>query len=374
MGPREIGRRLTDRPWPITLAVFVPWVLYMSVVQAAGLDRGLIHRGIVEYWVHGIQPDWAWVPYIHPPGYSGFMNAMAWLAEATGVDPNLLVLHQGFALRAATLCVAVFAAERWLGSRWALVVGACLALSPNGIRPFEHYPLSAFLGALAFIAIVELRRRADRDSLLVAVLAVFVAVEIHLSNWFVVGGMMAAMFVFVAERRRMAVGASLAMIGAFFVTTYPGLFRVLSLGAGNDDVGDMAPGGVTFEWINPVLLLGLAAWFVPKLARRSIDGFLLAMGCVLFSAVTVVLQHTQVADGQPYPYGLHYYELIEVPAVLAAAFALAALWRGAGRGARVAVGMATAGLVLSQGYWFFEGQTWIWMAPYWFWATLWPFG
>ncbi len=373
MSPRELLRRATDSPWPWVGLLFVPFLAYMSVVQAAGLDRKLIHRGIVEYWVHGEQPDWAWVPFIHPPGYSAFMNTIAWLAEATGADPNMLVLHQGFLFRALAMCVAVYAAQQWLGPRWALVVGAALTLSPNGIRPFEHYPLASFLGALAFVAIVELRRKADRDALLVAVLAVFVSVEIHLSNWFVIGGMMAAMFAFVAERRKLAVGASLAMIGSFFVTTYPGLYRVLALGTGNDDVGDMAPGGVTFEWINPVLLVGLGVWLIPKLARRSIDGFLLACGCLLFTGITVVLQQAQVADGQPYPYGLHYYELIEVPAVLAAVFAMATAWQRPGW-TRAVVGAAALGLVGSQAYWFVEGQTWIWMAPYWFWATAWPFG
>ena len=356
--------RLLDSPWPITLGLFLPFLVWMGWATGVGYEGKLIHTGVVELWVHGQQPDWAWVPYIHPPGYSGFMNATDALHGWTGVDPNLLILWEGVLCRLALVAFSVAALQRWLGSRPALLGGLLLTLSPQGMRPFEHYPLAALLGTFALAAIVELGRRGGRREAALAVLAVFVAVEVHLSTWFVVGGMMASLFFSMPERRKVVAGASVAMIGAFMLTTYPGLYRVLEIGTGRDEAGGMASGGATLEWLNPVLFVLALGWLIPKAFRHDRVVAALAVGCAVFAVVTTALQLGQAADGQPYPYSLHYYELIDTAVVFAVVFAVQAVrWRG------IVVVLA----VLSQAGLFFEGLRHVWINRFWLWVTLWPF-
>ena len=369
---RRLLLRITDSPWPLTLGVLVPFVLCMGLVQARGLDGKLLHRGVVELWVHGAQPDLAWVPYIHPPGYSLFMNVLDTFNQFWGWDEALLTLRIGWLCRAALVVVVAVAAQEWLGSRWALVAAALTALSPQGVRPFEHYPLATLLGTFALIAIVEFGRRGDRRSALFAVGTVFVAVEIHLSTWFLVGGMMATLFFAMRERRRAAVGASVAMIGAFLLTTWPGLYRVLEIGTGRDDIGDMAEGAATLEWANPLMMAMLLVWATPWFFRRSVPAASLAVGTALFTIVTSFLQQGQAADGQPYPFSLHYYELVDTATILGVVWALALAWQQGRRRGLVAVAVVV--LIGSQGWLWLHGQNFVWLDRFWFWATLWPFG
>ena len=369
---RRLLLRTTDSPWPLTLGVLVPFVLCMGLVQARGLDHKLLHRGVVELWVHGAQPDWAWVPYIHPPGYSFFMNMLDTFNQFWGWDEARLNLLIGWGCRAALVVVVALAAREWLGSRWALLAAALTALSPQGLRPFEHYPLATLLGTLALIAIVELGRRGDRRSAAFAVGTVFVAVELHLSLWFLVGGMMATLFFALPERRRAALGASVAMIGAFLATTYPGLYRVLEIGTGRDDLGDMAEGAATLEWANPLMMAMLLLWATPWFFRRAVPAASLAVGTALFTVTTTLLQQSQAADGQPYPFSLHYYELVDTATILGVVWALALAWREAGR--RRLVLAAVLLLLASQAGLWFHGQNFVWLDRFWFWAMLWPFG
>ncbi len=367
---RRLLQRLLATPWPVTLGVLVPFVLLMARTQSEGLDRKLLHRGVVELWVHGAQPDLAWVPYIHPPGYSLFMNVLDTFNQFWAWDEALFALWIGWLCRAALVVVVAAAAGEWLGPRWALLAAALTAFSPQGVRPFEHYPLATLLGTFALIAIVQLARRGDRASVRLAVFAVFIAVELHLSTWFLVGGMMATIFFAMADRRRAAFVGSVAMIGSFMLTTYPGLYRVLEVGTGRDDIGDMAPGGATLEWANPLLMATLLLWAIPWFFRRSVPAASLAVGTALFTAVTTLLQQGQAADGQPYPFSLHYYELVDTATILGAVWALALGWRA---GWRWSAGLAAAVLLLSQIGLYFHGQSFVWLDRFWFWATLWPF-
>ncbi len=368
---RRLLLRITDSPWPLTLGLMVPFVLAMGGVQARGLEAKLLHRGVVELWVHGAQPDLAWVPYIHPPGYSLFMNWLDTFNQFWGWDEALMTLWIGWVSRAAMVVVVAAAAQHWLGSRWALLAAALTALSPQGVRPFEHYPLASLLGTLALIAIVEFGRRGDRRSAAVAVFAVFVAVEIHLSTWFLVGGMMATLFFAVQERRRAAFLASVSMIGAFMATTYPGLYRVLEVGTGRDDIGDMAEGAATLEWANPLMMGVLLLWLTPWFFKRAVPAASLAVGTALFAIVTTFLQQGQAADGQPYPFSLHYYELVDTATILGVVWALALVWKEGSR--RKFVAAAALLLLVSQAGLWFHGQNFVWLDRFWFWAMLWPF-
>ena len=348
----------------------MPFVLWMGAVQAQGLEAKLIHRGVVEYWVHGAQPDLAWVPYIHPPGYSLFMNMLDTYNQFWGWDEAIFTLWIGWACRAGMVVVVAAAAQHWLGSRWALLAAALTAFSAQGVRPFEHYPLASLLGTFALIAIVELGRRGDRRSVAMAVGTVFIAVELHLSTWFLVGGMMATIFFAMADRRRAAFVASVTLIGAFMLTTFPGLYRVLEIGTGRDDIGDMAEGAATLEWANPLLMATLLLWAVPALFRKSVPAASLAVGTALFTVVTTFLQQGQAADGQPYPFSLHYYELVDTATILGAVWALALVWRS---GRRAPAGALAALLLFSQVGLYFHGLKYVWLDRFWFWATLWPF-
>lgn len=367
---RRSLQRLTSNPWPVTLVLYVPFVLLMGAVQARGLEAKLLHRGVVELWVHGAQPDLAWVPYIHPPGYALFMNFFDTFNQFWGWDEAWMTLWVGWLSRAGLVVAIVGATFRWLGPRWALVAGALTALSPQGVRPFEHYPLASLLGAFALIAIVELGQRGDRRAQALAVFTVFVAVMLHLSTWFLVGGMMATLFFAMPERRRAAFWTSVAMIGTFMMTTYPGLYRVLEVGTGRDDIGDMATGSATLEWINPLILLALALWFVPAVFRKAIPAASLAVGTFFFAAVTTALQQSQAADGQPYPFSLHYYELVDASSIVGVTWLLALGWRA---GRRRLVLAALIVLLTSQAALFVHGQNFVWLDRFWFWAMLWPF-
>jgi len=245
-----------------------------------------------------------------------------------------------------------------------------VAFSPNWVRPFENYPLGSTLMALAAIAILNLAIHGSWSAFVVAVFAALAAVELHLSNWFCIGGMMAGMFFLIEGRRLKAALASVVMIGLFMVSTFPGLWQVIEEGPDAD--ADATRGGMTLEWTNPVLYLPLAIWLLPRLVeivftlagrlRGSLLGPLPVAACAtggvfLFTAVTLGLQHFQLADGQPYPYCLHYFELVDTPLVLAVCFVLAGLWRGAEKSSwspsalvriRIALGTVAALLVATQ--------------------------
>ena len=363
---RRIRALLLDSPWPLTLGLLAPFQLWMAQVQVEGLKADLLSRGVMELWVHGRQPTLAWVPFIHPPGYSLFMNLTETTSTWLGIEPAWHVLLHGWGCRIAITLLICWAVRRWLGPQEALVAASLVAFSPNGLRPFEHYPVATLLATVALVAVVEFAREGSRWSAGIAVAAVFVAVEVHLSTWFAVGGTMAAIFFFVPGRRRTAALASAAMIGAFMATTWWGLWDVLALGAGNDP--EKSVGTLTVEWTNP-LLLGLAGlWLLPPLFRRSREAGALAAGVALFTVVTLALQAAQVADGQPYPYSLHYFELVDPVLAVCAAwlFRLAVLEAAPGSWRRRLCGLATAAVLAGQLGLLFRGQGLAFLNKYWF--------
>lgn len=363
---RRIRALLLDSPWPLTLGLLAPFQLWMAQVQVEGLRAEVLSRDVMELWVHGRQPTLAWVPFIHPPGYSLFMNLTDTTSAWLGVEPALHVLVHGWVCQILITLLVCWAVRRWLGPKPALVAAALVALSPNGLRPFEHYPVATLLATVALVAVVEFARSGTLLSAAVAVLAVFFAVEVHLSTWFAVGGTMAAIFFFVPGRRRGAAVASVAMIAAFMATTWPGLWKVLALGLGNDP--DKTLGTATIEWTNPLLLGLTGLWLLPSLFRRGREAGILAAGVALFTAVTLGLQATQVADGQPYPFSFHYFELVDPALAICAAwlFRLEVLDREPGTWRRRLGGGAAGLLVLSQLVLLLRGQGLAFLNKYWF--------
>lgn len=291
------GGRLLRSPWPLTLGLFVPlWLLAQSRVWL-GLKMGVVDRGVLELWVHGPQPGWLdWVPFIHPPGYSLFMNTMDAAARAADVDVIALSFWVGTLLTLSASLLAVQVSQRRWGAVPALIVAALVVFDPQSLRPFEQYPLARLALLGAFVALTA----APRISIAVAIAATFVAVEIHLSSWFVLGPLLAWGIAFRDGEERGWNGRVLAgLLGLFAVTTLFGLYETLAFGGGPG--GD--PGQATVEWANPFLLVAL----LPA-ARGRLRGPALALLC--FAVITWVLQTLQLADGTPFPYSLHYFELI----------------------------------------------------------------
>ena len=99
--------RLLERPVLMAWLVFLPFTLWTAWVQMQGLEAGTVLLPVVEYWVHGIQPDWAWVPFVHPPLYSGFMNAIDWYAGVSDQQPSETILVQGALIQSAVVLLSL---------------------------------------------------------------------------------------------------------------------------------------------------------------------------------------------------------------------------------------------------------------------------
>ena len=154
-GLGRAARAALRSPWPLTCAVLLPFQLLMGWVLWKGLHlepEPVLSRGVMELWVHGPQPPFAWVPFIHPPGYAVYMNVTDAVAGWLGMSPDALVLLQGWACRILLVLLVAWAVTRWAGPRAGLLAASLVALSPNGLRPFEHYPIASIrdIGSLFF--------------------------------------------------------------------------------------------------------------------------------------------------------------------------------------------------------------------------------
>ncbi len=319
-------RLLAENPWPIVVGVLVPFVLITAWLQERGVTMGIVDAGgLLEFWVHGLFEPWSWVPYIHPPLYSVLMNSADFYAGWFDVNiATVIIAHAALAHALVVVFVGWFL-WREFDALWAQAGAAMVAFSPNWVRPFENYPLGSTLMALAAIAILNLASRGTWSAFVVAVFAALAAVELHLSNWFCIGGLMAGMFFLMPGRRLKAAFASILMIGLFMASTFPGLWQVIEEGPDADAESTM--GGMTMEWTNPLLYLPLVLVLLSPRVRGRRIAVVAALGALLFTVVSFALQHFQLADGQPYPYCLHYFELVDTPLILAAVYVLAG-WTG----------------------------------------------
>jgi len=301
------------------------------------------------------------------------MNLSAAAATAFGGFEQAIfqqIFWQGLLWKSAVMVLLSWGLGRWKGPGWGLLAATLYGFSANTLRPFEHYPLASLLSAFALVSLVDWAQHWDRRRQRTAIVAVLLAVLLHLSVWFLVGGLVAGLFFFVPSRRREVAVSAAMMIGLFFLTTYPGLYRVLAGGPGEQ----LSPvsGSVTLEWTNPALLVCSLGLFLPWVRGQRIG---LALGCsvLFFTVVTLGLQFFQVADGQPYPFSLHYFELAEPTMIVASVWGLASLDSvGSMRTKVVATAMA-AGLVLSQVGFFIYCQKWVFLNIHWFWMLLNPF-
>lgn len=334
---------LLRTPWPLLVGVLLPvWLLIQRQVFR-GLRLGVLDRGVMELWVHGRQPGWLdWVPFIHPPGYSVFMNTVDTLAGGSAGRAAELIFGIGAVCSVGTALLAAAVGHRRFGPMAGLALGGLLLFSPQVLRPFEHYPLARLLLFAAFVVVT-----AARTSVGARVAACFAAVEVHLSSWFLLGPLLFFDSLFGEDRKRdrTVLGGLLA---AFLVTTAFGLLDVLEFGGGEKE----GVGEATLEWANPLLL----ALLLPVAAVG--DRWRRAAACLVYVVVMLALQALQIADGAPFPWSLHYFELVGPPAALVVVGAL--LERRTMLG-KVALGV----LVLSQLALFVRGLLVLFVQPRW---------
>ena len=356
-----------DRPVPFAWLVCVPFTLWTAWVQLQGLNAGTILLPVVEYWVHGVQPDWAWVPFVHPPLYSGFMNAIDWYAGRVDQDPRTIILVQAAVIQACVVLVLAYVGRAWMSGRFATALLVLVTLLPSSVRPLEQYPMAKLLLLIAALAVVHFVYTGAKSAAAVAVFAGLAAVLMNLLIWFAIGGQLAALFLFMPHRRKGLAVVSIALIALFMSTTYPGLYEALAFE--RDGAGAMAEvGGLSVGWTNPFLLLPVALWLVPAVRRHDPIGAGLGYAGLGFTVVVLLMQHFKLAGGQPYPDSLHYFEIIDPILVLAA---VAALWRcwqlTSSKLTRQLLRLVLVLMLLSQLGFYLLGQNHLWLNPHWFW-------
>ncbi len=300
-----------------------------------------------------------WSPYIHPPLYAEFLIVVWRFADWMDADARYYIYLYS-ALLSGGLVVVVALWLRHHGGAAAGLLGAVLvAVSPNSLRPYEEYPLmKGMVVVVALLTVAYVRRGGSRWAA-GAVVAGLVAAELHLSAWFVTGPLFAAVFFTMPHRRRGIAVASVAVIGLFLATTYPGLWDVLA------DGPDRPPDWVTppwretisLEWTNPWLFAPLLLWLHPAVRAAAPGVGTLAFGAVGYTGITLGLQVAGLAiGGGGGAEAHHYFELIDTLLVLGAVGALGAAAR-AWPQRPSAVHLVAVVLVITQLLAFLAGRT-----------------
>ena len=314
------------RGWGLggTALAFVAGGLLPAITTWAGLTG----RVTWESWVHESAGHFDWTPFIHPPLYNEFL----WLGERmgamTGQRPAVLLALLNVLLAGAVAAAVGRVTARRCGPRFATLAVALVALSACTMRPFEQYPVSRLLVVLAVLGCLELARDgAGRRWLATGTFVCgFVAVEIHLNAWLVLGPLMAVLAWSNPTRRRPLLLLLGGLVLAFAATALRGLPQVLADGP-MTDASWSAPlswAATTTEWSNVLLLVPLAVWAVPSVRRRCSPRVGAALTAALLLHLLVVLgqMYAGLAIGGTRYSGHHYFELVDALMVLAAVWAL----------------------------------------------------
>ena len=244
--------------WWGCLAALVVLSAAMSVAQAIGLSNDQIDRNIVEYWVHGTQPSWQWIPYIHPPLYSQYMNAVDAVSQSSGVAPPYLIIAAAGLSQVGLVLLVAFACRAWT-SRWAaLGATALVALSPSLVRPMEQYQVTALMVTAAFVATLRHVGSWGRGAWVIAAIVCFLTAEMHVLSWFAMAGLFAGLMWLQPMHRRSVAFLGAAVAAGVLATTPMGLWHVLTdyvppvMNVGRPNIG----------WGNPILLGTLGLWLL----------------------------------------------------------------------------------------------------------------
>ncbi len=271
-----------------------------------------------------------WSPYIHPPLYAEFLIVVWRAADAFDTDPRYYIYLYSAVLSGGLVVAAALWLREHVGPAAGLLGAALVAASPNSLRPYEEYPLMKGIVVVVALLTVAYVRRGGSKWAAAAVVAGLFAAEMHLSAWFVTGPLFAGVFFTMPHRRRGIAIASVAVIGLFLATTYPGLYEVLA------DGPDRPPDWVTppwqetasLEWTNPWLFAPLLLWLHPAVRAAAPGVGTLAFGALGYTAITLGLQVAGLAiGGGGGADAHHYFELIDALLVLGAAGAVGAAAR-----------------------------------------------
>jgi hypothetical protein len=316
-------------------------------------------------WVHDPGARRHWAAYIHPPGYREVMAAFTAAADATGWRRAELGAVVNVAVSAALAWLLWSGLRRWGAGRWAWLAVLLIGLSPAAMRPFDHYPVAKLLGTAALLALLRgtdasSSAAAGRRRLLVASLLSLLAVEVHLNLWFLIGPMLAALWIGIPQQRRELAWIAFAIVAAFLVTAFPpfakqGLLDVLSGGPNHPEAWQrpLRWDVVTIERNNPWMFLPPLLWLIPAVRRASARpavGFAAAAAVFSYAATVALLMYLGFCIGGNFRGCHHYFELADPLMTCVAVWALADAWRALDAGWRGLAGRGlAAGLVLAGG-------------------------
>ncbi len=327
---RRTARLFVASPWPVTLLVFVPAAIAVAAHQGVLWSRRVLDT---QPWFHPIPPRGAWIPFIHPPGYSEFMHQVSALSDRLWVGEGYLIYLSSGLVTAAT--VAFFAAElgRRTGAPWALFGSLLVLLSPAGLRPFEHYPLTKLLTTIGVLLVLRWIRDARHLALAGAFAASLAALMLHLSAWFVIGPALAAGVVLAGPRRKAAALLTVGLVATFLALGFAGSTSLWDILASTGPAQNRSAEGVvgwsnlTYEWNDPWLWAPVLLWAIPAVRFERRDGLALAFGMGAFATITFVMMGQALVIGGSWVGSHHYFELIDGLACFTAALACAAAWR-----------------------------------------------
>jgi hypothetical protein len=325
-------------------------------VYLALLYRG--GRAKWKTWEHPVPQPWEWSGFIHPPFFSEHQRALERWAGAIDLLPGELLAFLAAGVGPILVLLAAWlAAPRDEPPAWAGYAAALMAFSPAGLRPFEHYPASRLAVGVALVAALWYARRGGSWRLAVAFVAGLVATQVHLSVWFILGPMLVFLLWPMLEQRRGLGALTIGLLLAFWALASPNPLYENALIDAIDQPAVRA-GHVfthpsflnpTFELSNKWLFWPLVLWGLPWIWREERRGLPLAVGIAVYVAVHLLLQRRGLALHWHAPEPHHYFELIEIAAVVAWTWLLMAVWgRWPRREARVAVGVAGAVVLISQ--------------------------
>lgn len=284
--------------WAVGPAVFAgAWGVLLALRYRSGGAKW-------KTWEHPVPGGWSWSGFIHPPFFSIHQETLERWARPLDLTAGELLafVAPGLAVLVVLLtawCVGREARQEASGSpAWAGLAAAFLAWSPTGLRPYEQYPASRFAVALAVALVLHYALRGGLLRALAAFVACALALQVHLSAWFVLGPLLVLLTVPLPKRRRGLGLVTLALLLTFWASIGPNplyqneLLDVLQ----QPDVANKTiftrPSFLnpTFELSNRWLFYPLVLWLVPGLRRIEPRGLPLAVATGLFVAVHLGLQ------------------------------------------------------------------------------------
>ncbi len=328
------------------------WSAYLAVLYRAGAVRW-------KAWEHPLPADWSWSGFIQPPLFAEHQRWVERWSGSMDQPPEHLLVWL-----AAGMAPIVVLLAGWLAWRqrdhpgWAGYAALLMALSPTGLRPFEQYHAARLILALALVTTLHYALRGGRWRLGIAFAACILATQTHLSGWFVLGPMLVLLTWPLGECRRGLGALTIGLLLVFWALAQPNPLYGNAL----IDVFDQPTVrsrsifsyasylNPTFELSNRWLFLPLILWLVPVAWRDEARGLPLALGTACYVGAHLLLMRRGYALHWHAPEPHHYFELIEIAAVVGTTWLLAGAWRRwPGRRARVGVGLAAVAVLVTQG-------------------------